>query len=909
MNVFELFATVSLKDEGLTAGIKKASDAFSSFGKEADKQTKTVSEVRSEIMKLAATYEKEGMTKSDALKKAHSELSSEMEKAKASSDKVAGGVKNLGDAFGKVKDVLGGVGAGISAFNDVANKVVGVISKVAATAGTALSGLAAAGVKVGMDFEKEMSNLAAITEATTDEMQAMEIGIRDVSVSTGTSLMDIAKNAKMLAEAGGDVDLMMEQLTHGTNLANATQTDMATTLDFLGSTMKTFGIEAEDTQSVVDSFALVASLANVELGQLSESYVNVGGSAANAGLGIDDLNAMLITLSNAGLKGGAAGTSLNAVLRNLATPTDKAAAELERLGIALYDSEGHSRDTMTVMQELEGALGGMEDEQRNRAESIIFDSVTQKGWNMLVLAGMENIADLSSELTDSSGAFDGLGQAAGMAATRQDNLAGIFDKLKTSVTDLGVEFYQNVDNPLKDIGNTALEMVGQLSTALKEGGLEGLVTAVGDVLAQAVQFIVDQAPQFVDAAKNLIVSLVKGLTENKDSILAGARDTFQMIIDGLKEILPMLVPLANDVINELINGFIEYEEMIYTTGVDIFTQLLEGLAENFPELVEHAKEAVMNIANGLAENLPKILQAGIDIILELIRGISDILPELIPVAIDIILALVDTLLENLDEIIMVALELILALAEGIINALPELAKEIPRIIKTVVENIVSRLTEIIDVALQIIESLVYGLIDALPELILMVPKIIIAINEGLIANLDKIIDAAFKIILALTLGLVEALPELIASIPKIGQAIIDTFKEMDWLSIGKNIIDGLINGVKGMANAAVEAVKGVGSAIWNGITGLFGIHSPSVLFRDKLGKMMMEGMAIGIDEGSSKVQKATEKMAKMTYDSAVLWIKDYRNSSDYLKTEEIAMWEELATQLSWRVFGRTLMRK
>ncbi|MCL2816383.1 MAG: phage tail tape measure protein, partial [Oscillospiraceae bacterium] len=348
-------------------------------------------------------------------------------------------------------------------FGAAFGEVAADIGRAALEIGKAAAGMAVeigkAAFAVGADFEAEMTNLQAITGMTADEMNMMGDGIRNIALETGKSVIEVAANAKMVAEAGGDMNLMMSQLEHGTNLAMASQTDLATTLDFLGSSMKTFGVEAEDTQGVVDSFALVTSLANTTLSDLSYAYTNAGGEASNAGLSIDDVNAILITFANAGLKGGAAGTSLNAVLRNLSTPTDKAAGALDDLNVALYDAEGATRDVFDVMSDLESALSGLTDEEKNQYESVIFDTVALKGWNMIASEGIDAIAELSGELSDSAEAFDGLGQAAGMAGVATDNFKGTVDHFNAALADAGISIFENFKGPIEAVIESATGIV------------------------------------------------------------------------------------------------------------------------------------------------------------------------------------------------------------------------------------------------------------------------------------------------------------------------------------------------------------------------------------------------------------------------------------------------------------------
>ncbi|MCL2517923.1 MAG: phage tail tape measure protein, partial [Oscillospiraceae bacterium] len=517
---------------------------------------------------------------------------------------------------------------------------------IAAAAG-AITAFAAYATKVGSDFEKEMSNLQAITQAANEEMSAMQSGIREIAVSTGMDLGEIAKNAKMVAEAGGDVGLMMEQLSHGTNLALATQTDMATTLDFLGSTMKTFGIEAENTQRVVDSFSLVTSLANVSLSQLGESYVNVGGNAALLGMSINEVNAHLINFSNAGLKGGAAGTSLNSILKNLSTPTQKAADELDALGVALYDSTGASRDMMDIMRDLETALSGMTDEQRNASEAVIFDSVAQKGWNMITAEGIDNIIELSAELSESGNSFDVLGQAAGMAAMQIDNFQGDVNILKAGIADLSVSVYKGFQPVLREVTQFATELISTLSDAFNEGGFEGLAGAAGDVLAQVVTKITEYIPTAGEMGVKLLVSFIDGIVDNSDVVTDAALGIGEVLINGIITLIPKLIE----------------------AGYKLSMGLLDGLSETLPKLAGTAVEMVIELVKVIADEAPRFLTAAAEIVKNLAKGLGEAVPIIKPIT--VVISSLMNLLQKLAPFVLAAaaafaaFQIVMAIANGI----------------------------------------------------------------------------------------------------------------------------------------------------------------------------------------------------------------------------------------------------
>ena len=685
---------------------------------------------------------------------------------------------------------LDGAKGAMGKMADFAGTAMKAVTTAVVAAGTAVYALGAASAKIGMEFEHEMTNLTAITGMSADEMDKVSKGIRGIATDTGMSVIELAKNAKMVAEAGGDVDLMMAQMTHGANLALASQTDLATTLDFLGSSMKTFGIEAEDTQGVVDSFAAVTTLANLELSQLAESFVNVGGSASSAGLGIDDVNSFLITFSNAGLKGGAAGTALNAVIRNLSTPTKKAAEELEALGISLYDAEGKSRDMYEIMYDLEGALSDMTDAQANQTQSIIFDSVALKGWNMIMDEGVEIIKETAVDLGKMSDAFDGAGQTAGMAGVLTGDLKGNLDKLKAGVTDLGLSLYEDLDSPLGEVVGKAQGYVAELSQAFAEGGLEGAVKKIGSIVADAITYIAEQLPTFIQTGINVIAALVTGLLQNADTILDAAMTAFNTLLDGIVSLLPALIPLAIKVLMTLATGLIGAIDKLIPAAIEIITSLITGISQRLPELIPLAQKAIMNIVESLAKNLPLILQSAIDIVVTLALGIADMLPTLIPVAIDAILTLVMTLLDNIDLLIDAAIALVSGLAEGIINALPILLEKAPIIITKLVTALVDNIPKLLEAALGIIMMIWKGIFDNLPEI-----------------------------------G--KAAGEIVATIFK---AIMDFWPKI--LDTGKNIAKGFWEGISSMGTWLKDKVTGFFSGILDGVKNVFKQSSPSKAFAD-----------------------------------------------------------------------------
>ena len=535
--------------------------------------------------------------------------------------------RSFSEKLTSIGESLKGVGTSLSKFVTV--PITG--------AGTAL-------LKFGSNFEKEMKNISAITGMEASELKQIEEGIRDIAYTTGTSQAALASSAKMVAEAGGDMKLMMAQLKAGNDLAIASQTDLGTTLDMVGSTMKTFGLEAESTQATVDSLASVTTLANTTLEEIGQAFTNVGGMAHNAGLSVDEVNAFLVTFANAGLKSGSAGTALNGVLRNLTAPTSAAQEALAALNVALYDNQGGSRDVMEVMKDLETALSGLTDEQRAATESVIFDSVSMKAWNNIKAEGVTAIKELSEELSGSVDAYDGMGQAAGMAAEQGTSFAATLKSLYPYLEELGKILLEKVQPyfewfisllkqgikwiaELPDSVQTSIVVFGAFAAALGPvvlavgallttiGGLipvfTALITPVGAVIAAIVAFGAtiyalwqtnDEFRDGVIGIWNELIEVFQAFYERASQILGDLGIDFSssasFIQDVWEKFSQTIVPVVLWALEKIVEGT--------SFALDTILTFMEEFSENFTGDWSNLSDVIYAIWLSLWETLQPI---------------------------------------------------------------------------------------------------------------------------------------------------------------------------------------------------------------------------------------------------------------------------------------------------------------
>ncbi len=415
----------------------------------------------------------------------------------------------------------------------------------------------------------------------------------------------------------------------------------------------------------------------------------------------------------------------------------------------------------------------------------------------------------------------------------EDGLGREVTIFKSSLMSLGKDMGDSIDGPLKEITASATGMIGQLSSAFQEGGFEGLAGSVGDVFTQAITGIADKAPEFMNIAVLIIESLIAGFQEN----------------------MPLIAESSIQIIMQLAEGIITILPSIFELGITLISELLLGLVEAIPQLITLAQESIISIMTLITENLPLIMESGFQIVLALINGISEMLPELIPLVIQAITTIITSIGENLPLILQSGIDILVALINGIAAMLPELIPMAVQALLNIVDTLIVNLPQVIDAAIKIIMALIQGIIGALPQLIMEIPKIINGIVLAVINNLPAIISAAIQIIMALIQGLIIAIPTLIGNIPTIIAAIIGAFAKADWKQIGTNCLEGLKNGLIAGVSAVVDTVRNVASSIANGFKDFFGIHSPSTLFRDMIGKNLVKGIGLGIDIETPNLEK------------------------------------------------------
>lgn len=417
----------------------------------------------------------------------------------------------------------------------------------------------------------------------------------------------------------------------------------------------------------------------------------------------------------------------------------------------------------------------------------------------------------------------------GYGGTKQEmqrliNHANDLNAAQGKYTDYSIESYADIVSAIHDV---QVEM-GIYGTTAKEASttIQGSVSSMKSAWGNLLVGIADDNADF------------KALTEQ--------------FVDSLVTVGENIIPR----INVILGGI---SQLVTSASTTIIPMVITTITDNLPALLQSAVALVGALGQGIIDSLPAITQAAIDILFSLANGLIENLPTLIDGIVQVTLTIVQMLTspDFLTQLIETAILLIMTLAQGLIDAIPQLIAAVPLIIGNLLAAIIVELPNIIQMGIDLLFALIDGIIKCIPELVAAVPTLIVAFINGIVNNLDKIILAAPQIIVSLITGIVGAIPELIAAVPRVIAAIVDTIRNYDWSSIGRNIVQGLKDGIAGMWDNIKNWFNDKVNSLVGGVKRILGIHSPSKVFAG-IGGYMAEGLGEGFSDEFASVKKDIE---------------------------------------------------
>jgi TP901 family phage tail tape measure protein len=393
--------------------------------------------------------------------------------------------------------------------------------------------------KMGMEYQNSLNIFQAATGATVAQMDKVKVAARalgnDITLP-GVSAKDAAAAMTELAKGGLNVEQSMMAAKGTMQLATAAQIDGAQAAEIQANALAMFGLKADKAAHVADVLANVANAASGEITDFALSMKYVGPIAKSLGISIDDTAAAMGVLANNGIKGEMAGTALRGMLSALASPSEGGAEALEKLGVKAFDASGKFVGMRTVIGQLTAAQGRMTDKQFAANATLAFGREAISAINVVAGQGPAAFDAMAKSVGQSGG-------AAKLAAAKSKGLAGAWDSLVSTVETAGLQIYDKfapgIEKALRGFGEVLPGVIDDLGafadkalSTFEDIGESPVMLRIGEAVAKNTPLMEDGMRKMGESAELFGKNFTEQFTKVVDSkTMTDIVDSIQRIVD------------------------------------------------------------------------------------------------------------------------------------------------------------------------------------------------------------------------------------------------------------------------------------------------------------------------------------------------------------------------------------------
>lgn len=573
------------------------------------------------------------------------------------------------------------------------------------------------------------------------------------------------------------------------------------------------------------------------------------------------------------------------VLANLASSAIGAAVNgLKNLGSAVLNV---GKQAIEAYSQNEQLVGGVQTLFKDSA-GIVQDYANNayKAAGMSANEYMDTVTSFTASLIQSLGGDTKA--AAELGNTAVQDMSDNANKMGTDIGSIQQTYqslargnYAMLDNLKLGYGGTKAEMERLMADAEKLTGEHYTVGDFGDTVKaiHAVQTQMGITGTTANEASTTIEGSMNAMKASWQNLLAGMSDSganmdglIANLVDSVNtfasNIMPRIAPLINGMVTTAVQLLPQAVNMITSQLLPLITaqipsivsglsQVVQAIVAALPQIMSALTAALPQIVQALLTLLPQLIDAGMQMLTSLIQGITEALPTLIAMLPTIIQQAASVVLANLPLIIQAGVQLLLALVNGIVEALPQLIQMLPGIVMQITDVLLNNLPLLVTAGIQILIALIQGITQAIPQLVAMLPQIVVKIVGTLSAHLPEILSTGLQMMVQLAAGIVRGIGNVVSGAMSVVSSIVGALRQAPSmvLDVGTNIVRGLWQGIQNSVGWLRDKVSGWVHGIMQDIKGFFGIHSPSRVMRDEVGKYLAEGIGVGFEDEMGAVSK------------------------------------------------------
>lgn len=429
-------------------------------------------------------------------------------------------MKSAISASSNLKNTLNGTTAGMKKFGTQSSTAGGIITSLASKAAVAIGAFVGIRqavnfgkdvVNTGLEFEQGMANVSAISGATGAELTALSEKAKEMGATTKFSALEASDAMSYMAMAGWNSSQMIDGISGIMNLAAASGEELASVSDIVTDSLTAFGLKASDSATFADILATACAKSNTNVSMLGEAFKNVAPTAGAMGYSVQDTTVALGLMANAGIKGSAAGTSLNGVMTRLAKPTKEVSTAMNALGLSAVNTDGSMKPLSSFIPELQAKFSTLTDAQKGQYATMIAGKNAMSGFLSIVNSSPADFQALTDAINNSEGA------AQSMADTMNDTVSGKLTLLKSQFEGVKIAIFDALgSSQFKGVLQSMSDGLAAITPYVTT-----LTVAIGNGLFAAIQGIYNIA--------NTVFNAVKTAVENNGAAIENLRSSFDKV--------------------------------------------------------------------------------------------------------------------------------------------------------------------------------------------------------------------------------------------------------------------------------------------------------------------------------------------------------------------------------------------
>lgn len=546
------------------------------------------------------------------------------------------------------------------------------------------------------------------------------------------------------------------------------------------------------------------------------------------------------------------------LLQSLGGDTDKAA---EVANMALIDMADNANKMGTSMDMIQNAYGGFAKQNYTMLDNLKLGyGGTQEEMKRL-LADAEKFSGQKYDISNLNDVYQAihvvqteLGITGTTAKEASSTISGSVASMKSAWQNLVV----GMADPNANFGQLVTNVVDSATTAI--GNIIPVATQAIGGLGQLIQGL---APVIAEQLPALIDQVVPTLLTSLSTLL-------QAVVNSIMESLPTLTQTLMDVLLAVIASLLGMLPQLTTTLSQMIVVLIQAIGQALPQIVTSIIAVVPQIISALMTQIPVFIDACITFLMSLVDAIPTVIQAIIKAMPKVVNTVINGVTNGVDKLLNGAVKLLTSIVNAIPKFLPSLVNALPTILSTILKAVLNAVPQLLQAAI----TLLMAIVNAIPQIVVALanalPQIITTLITTLTNNAPLILKTAVQVFLAIVKAIPQVVASLAQSIPTIIRAIVNGLKAgiSQVRDIGRNLVEGLWNGIKDMTSWIADKIRGFGDSVVSGLKDFFGIHSPSKLMEKEIGRFLPEGIAVGIDKNAKSVLNSMRNLTANTLGAA-----------------------------------------